>query len=79
MAKGIQSHTLLTIDAADIQRFTLPVDQHEPTKRPVTVCYGFEGVLTVAVLETLDGEQFALQVFDGVPDDKNKYARQVNW
>jgi len=75
VAKGIQSHTFLTIDAADIQQFTLPVDQHEPTKRPVMVCYGFEGVLTVAVLETLDGEQVALQVFDGVPDDKNKYAR----
>ena len=73
--KRIQSHTLLTIDAADIQRFTLPVDPYEPTKQPVTVCYGFDGVLTVAILETLDGEQVALQVFDGVPDDKNKYAR----
>jgi phage/plasmid primase-like uncharacterized protein len=41
----------------------------------VTVCYGFEGVLTVAILETLDGETVALQAFDGVPDVKGKYAR----
>ena len=74
VAKGIGSHNLLSITATDIQQLSLPIDPSEP-KRAVTVCYGFEGVLTVAVLETLDGEQVALQVFDGVPDDKNKYAR----
>ena len=74
VAKGIGSHNLLSITATDIQQLSLPIDPSEP-KRAVTVCYGFEGVLTVAILETLDGEQVALQVFDGVPDDKNKYAR----
>jgi putative DNA primase/helicase len=75
VAKGINSHNFLSIAATDIQRFTLPKDPSEPNKRPVTVCYGFEGVLTVAMLETLDGETVALQAFDGVPDDKGKYAR----
>ena len=75
VAKGINSHNFLSIAATDIQRFTLPTDPSEPNKRPVTVCYGFEGVLTVAILETLDGEPVALQAFDGVPDVKGKYAR----
>ncbi len=75
MTKGINSHNFLSIAATDIQRFTLPKDPSEPNKRPVTVCYGFEGVLTVAILETLDGETVALQAFDGVPDVKGKYAR----
>jgi hypothetical protein len=73
--KGINSHNFLSIAATDIQRFTLPKDPSEPDKRPVTVCYGFEGVLTVAILETLDGDIVALQAFDGVPDVKGKYAR----
>lgn len=75
VAKGINSHNFLSIAATDIQRFTLPKDPSEPNKRPVTVCYGFEGVLTVAILETLDGDIVALQAFDGVPDVKGKYAR----
>ncbi len=77
MTKGINSHNFLSITANDIQRFTLPKDPSEPNKRPVTVCYGFEGVLTVAILETLDGETVALQAFDGVPDIKGKYARWI--
>ena len=75
MTKGINSHNFLSITATDIQRFALPKDPSEPDKRPVTVCYGFEGVLTVAILETLDGETVALQAFDGVPNVKGKYAR----
>ena len=77
VAKGINSHNFLSIAATDIQRFTLPKDPSEPNKRPVTVCYGFEGILTVAILETLDGETVALQAFDGVPDIKGKYARWI--
>jgi len=76
VAKGIGTHNLLSVTATDIQRFTLPVDPSDP-KRAVTVCYGFEGVLTVAILETLDGEQVALQAFDSVPNDKNKYPRWI--
>jgi len=72
--KGIGVHNLYSVDAATIQKFTLPPAPHESKKRLVTVCYGFEGVLTIAILETLDGEQVALQVFDGVPTGK-KYAR----
>ncbi|MBK7301551.1 MAG: hypothetical protein IPI79_15420 [Moraxellaceae bacterium] len=33
--------------------------------------------MTVAILETLDGETVALQAFDGVPDIKGKYARWI--
>ena len=76
-AKGITSHNLSSITATDLQRFTLPKDPSEPTAKAVTVCYGFEGVLTVAILETLDGESVALQVFDGVPNAKGKYARWI--
>ena len=75
VAKGINCHNLTSITATDIQRFTLPKDPHDTDKRPVTVCYGFEGVLTVAILETLDSEPVALQAFDGVPDVKGKYPR----
>jgi hypothetical protein len=75
-AKGIQSQNLFTIEASVIQRFNLPKHpQDDPKKRPITVCWNFQGVLTVAILETLDGEQVVLQVFDGVPDEKDKYAR----
>jgi len=77
VAKGINCHNLSSITATDIQRFTLPKDPSEPNKLPVTVCYGFEGVLTVVILETLDGEAVALQAFDGVPDAKGKYARWI--
>jgi len=75
VAKSINSHNLTTITATDIQRFTLPKDLSEPKAKAVTVCYGFSDVLTVAILETLDGEPVALQAFDGVPDAKGKYAR----
>jgi len=74
VAKCINSHNLSSITATDIQRFTLPKFDDQKSKT-VTVCYGFEGVLTVAILETLDGEPVALQAFDGVPDVKGKYAR----
>ena len=77
VAKGITSHNLSSITATDIQRFTLPKDPSEPTAKAVTVCYGFEGVLTVAILETLDCEPVSLQVFDGVANDKGKYARWI--
>lgn len=76
VAKGINSHNLTTIAASDIQKFILPKDD-DPKSKPVTVCYGFNGLLTVAILETLDGEQVALQAFDGVPDVKGKYARWI--
>ncbi len=77
VAKSINSHNLTSITATDIQRFTLPKDPSEPKAKAVTVCYGFSGVLTVAILETLDGEPVALQAFDGVPDVKGKYARWI--
>ena len=69
-AKGIQTHNLLTIEAATLQRFKDPTD---PQK---TIGYGLTSVLTVAPLQTLDGELVALQVFDGAPDDKGKFARR---
>ncbi|HNC03379.1 MAG TPA: DUF3987 domain-containing protein [Agitococcus sp.] len=75
--KRINSHNLTTTSATDIQRFTLPKDPSEPTAKPITVCYGFNGLLTVAILETLDGEPVALQVFDGVANNKGKYARWI--
>lgn len=77
VAKSINSHNLTTITATDIQRFTLPKDPSEPTAKAITVCYGFESILTVAILETLEGKPVALQVFDGVPNAKGKYARWI--
>ena len=74
--KRLQSQNLFTIEASVIQRFNLPKNaQDDPKKPPTTVCWNFQGVLTVAILETLNGEQVVWQVFDGVPDEKGKDAR----
>lgn len=67
--KSIGTHNLLTIEAATLQRFKAP-----DTKKIIGLCLA--GALTVAPLETLDGELVALQVFDGAPDDKGKFARR---
>ena len=68
-SKRIGTHNLLTIEADRLQRFKAP-----DTKKSIGL--GLTGALTVAPLETLDGELVALQVFDGIPDDKGKFARR---
>ena len=67
-AKRIGTHNLLSINADRLQRFKNPDGK--------AMNYGLQGLLTVAVLETLDGQPVALQVFDGVLNDKGKFSRR---
>jgi putative DNA primase/helicase len=69
-AKSIQPHNLLAIEASTLHRIKHPLDSSK------TLGYGLTGLLTVALLHTLDGQLVALQVFDGVADDKGKFARR---
>lgn len=69
-AKGLKSHNLLCIDSVELQGFKAPI------KPSYTLGYSLHGELTIAPLTTLDGELVALQVFDGQPDSKGKFARR---
>lgn len=69
-AKGLKPHNLLCIDSVELQGFK------DPIKPSYTLGYSLHGVLTIAPLTTLEGELVALQVFDGQPDSKGKFARR---
>ncbi|MDO8415735.1 MAG: DUF3987 domain-containing protein [Agitococcus sp.] len=70
IAKEINSSHLLSIPSEALQRLK------DPANSKHTLGYGLQGLLTIATLETLDGQLVALQVFDGVPNDKGKFARR---
>jgi phage/plasmid primase-like uncharacterized protein len=70
VSKGVGINNLYAMPSQALQGFK------DPLNAAHTLGYGLQGLLTIAPIISLEGELVALQVFDGIANDKGKFARR---